>query len=183
MDDGRGSTPGCGTLRRMPWSVLALAAALVLPAAPSPAGSQVPAALAVLHRWDSARSAAYAAGDRDRLRALYAAGSPAGAADVRLLAAYRAHGWRVTVVTTQVRAVRVLGHAPGRWVLRTTDRVRGLADTPQRCRVLPAGRYRTHDLTRERLGSGWVIASVRLAPGDPAAGPAPVRSGRSPARR
>jgi hypothetical protein len=165
VDDARGGTPGCGTLAGMSMPVVALAAALLVPAPePPPAGAEVRAALAVLHRWDAERSAAYTSADGRRLEALYAPGSSAGAADVRLLAGYAAHGWRITAVTTQVRSVRVLAHTADRWLLRTTDRVRGLADAPQRCRPLPAGGYRTHNLELVRSGAVWVMASVRPAP-------------------
>lgn len=175
MDDASGGTPGCGTLAGMSMPVLALAAALIVPApvvpapvspvaARTPPGAEVRAALAVLHRWDADRGAAFVAGDGRRLEALYVAGSRAGAADVRLLADYAAHGWRITSVTTQVRSVRVLARTAGRWLLRTTDRVRGIADAPRRCRPLPAGDYRTRDLELVRSGAVWVMASVRPAP-------------------
>ena len=165
MDDARGGTPGCGTLAGMSLPVVALVAALLVPApGPAPAGAEVTAALTVLHRWDADRSAAYVAGDGRRLEALYAPGSSAGAADVRLLGRYAAHGWRITSVTTQIRSVRVLVHTTGRWLLRTTDRVRGIADAPERCRPLPAGDYRTRDLELVRSGAMWVMASVRPVP-------------------
>lgn len=152
----------------MSWSVVALAAALLLPGAPGGAqrpSGDVGAALAILHGWDAARGAAYAAGDADRLAALYTPGSTAGARDVSVLRSYAAHGWRITSLVSQVRSVRVLDGADGRWRLRTVDRVRGFADTPRRCRPLPPGDYRVHDVVLVRAPAGWVVESVLLRPG------------------
>lgn len=169
MDDGRRSPSGCGTLSGMSWSVVALAAALLLPVAPGggdrSSSTEVRVALATLHEWDAARGAAYAAGDGQRLEGLYAPGSAAGARDVAVLRSYAGHRWRITSLVTQVRSIRVLGHSAGRWRLRTVDRVRGIADTPERCRPLPAGRFRVHDLVLVRGPGGWVVASALLSPG------------------
>ncbi|MGN6250956.1 MAG: hypothetical protein ACTHNS_03980 [Marmoricola sp.] len=155
----------------MPLSALALAPSLALAllvpapvAGHPPPAAEVRTALAALHAWDGARAGAYVAGDPDRLRALYAPGSSAAAADVRLLGAYTAHGWRITAMATQVRSVRVLAHGPDRWRLRTVDRVRALAATPQRCRPLPAGSYRSRDVVLVRSAGGWRVSSVRPGP-------------------
>lgn len=170
MDDRLRLSTDCGTLLPMSWPAIALAVVLLVPAPPGGSGGsgggpgQVRAALAVLHGWDATRSAAYAAGQEDRLAALYVPGSTAGAQDVSVLRAYAVHRWRITSLTTQIRSVRVLAHRQGRWRLRTVDRSRGIADTPERCRAVPAGAYRTHDVVLVRRGSRWVVEWVRLRP-------------------
>lgn len=153
----------------MSWSAVALTATLLLPLTPGGAdrssSTDVGAALATLHEWDAARGAAYAAGDAQRLAALYVPGSAAGARDVAALQSYAAHRWRLTSLVTQVRSIRVLGHSDGRWRLRTVDRVGGLAATPERCRPLVAGAFRVHDLVLVRGPGGWVVESALLRPG------------------
>ena len=80
------------------------------PSAPQPARSG-PAA--VLAAWDERRSAAWAEGDAGALARLYADGSGAGAADVRLLRDYGRRGLRVEGMATQVLALRVAGAVAG----------------------------------------------------------------------
>jgi len=118
-------------------------------------------ALDVLHRWDLARSRAYAAGDVADLRSLYAAGSAAGTTDVRLLRSYRERGLRVEGLRMQVLAVDVLGHGPGRWRLRVTDRLTGAAAVGKRVRVpLPRDEASTQVVTLRLIDGSWRVSSV-----------------------
>src|SRR4051812_29884388 len=94
------------------------------------AGREPPAAR-VLQSWDRRRAAAYANGSARALRAAYVVGSRAGVADLALLRAYRERGGRVGGMRTQVLALTVLQHGPGRWHLPGTDRLpRGGAGPP-----------------------------------------------------
>jgi hypothetical protein len=128
------------------------------------AGREPPAAR-VLQAWDRRRAAAYANGSARALRAAYVPGSRAGVADVALLRAYRDRGWRVVGMRTQVLALTVLEHAPGRWRLRVTDRLAGGVAVRLGERVsLPRDRASTHVITLTRgPGRRWRVAAVRAA--------------------
>lgn len=146
---------------------LALLCALAVPG-PPPAGAtgarpggELLGALGVLHGWDARRSAAWRTSDPVALRSLYAQGSRAGAADVRLLRAYDDHALVVRRIWTQVFAVRVLRHASDTWRLRVFDRVAG--GTAERAGIavpLPSTRPVTRlvDLRRER--GRWVVVET-----------------------
>lgn len=152
----------------VPWWV-GVAVALLCPAAPrdaapgAAAGSpQAPSALVVLHRWDSARSAAWAAGDVPALRRLYTPGSPAGRADVRLLRRYLARGLRVQGLATQVFSARTVVARP-RWVrLVLVDRLAGGVARGHGIRVpLPRDRADQRTVTLRRVAGRWLVADVR----------------------
>jgi hypothetical protein len=85
------------------------------------AGAAEPYAVRVLRAWDARRSVAYAHADGAALADLYVAGSRTGAADRAVLRGYRDRGLRVTVMRTQVLAVRVLRESGRRLVLLVTD--------------------------------------------------------------
>lgn len=119
-------------------------------------------ALDVLHRWDAARSRAWATGDGLALRRLYVEGSAAGRADIRLLHRYRARGFQVHGLTMQLLAVRVLKRAPGALSLRVTDRLAGGVAVADGRRVrLPGDGVSTRTLVLRRTTGGWRMASVR----------------------
>jgi hypothetical protein len=111
--------------------VLTVLVCLAGPAPASAAGSRptvragVLDALEVLHEWDDRRSLAWASVDEQALRSLYAPGSAAARADVRLLRSYRARGLVVRRIVTQVFGVVVLRRERDRLVLRVRDRVAG----------------------------------------------------------
>ena len=138
---------------------LASPASSAPPSAPQPARSG-PAA--VLAAWDERRSAAWAEGDAGALERLYADGSGAGAADVRLLRDYRRRGLRVEGMATQVLGLRVAARSPGRLELVVTDRVVGAEAVGSGAPVsLPVDRPSTRRVVLVREGARWVVAEVR----------------------
>lgn len=122
-------------------------------------------AAAVLRRWDLARARAWAGGDERRLRALYAAGSTAGAADVRMLRAWSRRSLTVSGLRTQLLRVEVQSEGDGLWQLVVTDRVSGadVVAPSGRVRRLPAGPVTTRLVTLLRAGERWQVSSVRPA--------------------
>jgi len=129
----------------------------------APARGAVVRAAAVLRAWDRRRARAYGEGDAAALRELYVDG--AGAADVRLLRRYADRDLRVEGLTTQLLAVEVLGHAPGRWRLRVTDRVAAGVAVGEEGRLrLRRDRADTRVVELVRGGDGaWRVADVRAA--------------------
>ena len=150
-------------------AVLLLAAGDRSPVRPAavdkPAAVDEPA-LRVLHAWDAQRATAYARGTPERLRNLYVDGSAAGAADVRLLRAYRARGLRVTGMRTQVLAADVLARRSDLLRIRVTDRLDRAVALGGGGRVaLPRDAASTRVLTLMRGGDGrWRVSSVVDAP-------------------
>jgi hypothetical protein len=120
------------------------------------------AALRTLRDWDRGRARAYATGSPERLRDLYVVGSGAGAADLRLLGAYRSRGARVVGMRTQVLALVVLDARPDRWALRVTDRLaRAVAVQDGRRRNLPRDASSTRVITLMRgPDDRWRVSSV-----------------------
>lgn len=117
---------------------------------------------AVLADWDERRAAVWAEGDPAALRRLYADGSGAGAADVRLLRDYRRRGLRVEGLTTQVLALRVAARSPDRLELVVTDRVVGAEAVGSGSPVaLPVDRPSTRRVVLVRDEGTWVVAEVR----------------------
>jgi hypothetical protein len=131
-----------------------------VPAAPEHGASV--AALRTLRAWDRSRARAYATGSPARLRRLYVVGSTAGAADLRLLDAYRSRGLRVLGMRTQVLALAVLEARPDRWALRVTDRLaRAVAVQGGRRLDLPRDRSSTRVITLMRgADARWRVSSV-----------------------
>ncbi|HJR39290.1 MAG TPA: hypothetical protein VJ819_12995 [Nocardioidaceae bacterium] len=128
----------------------------------TPAASRSMPAVDVLHDWDRARARAYAAGDADGLRALYTPGSSAGTADVAILASYTRRGLRVEGMRMQLLALEVLGHRPGRWRLRVTDRLHGaVAVDASGVRLrLPRDQASIRVISLRRTRGGWRVAAV-----------------------
>jgi len=117
---------------------------------------------AILARWDERRAAAWADGDADALRELYAEGSRAGAADVRLLRSYADRGLRVTGLRTQVLSLTVVDRGDRRLVLLVTDRiVGGRVDGAGEAVRLPADRASTRRISLVGAGEEWLVDEVR----------------------
>ena len=119
--------------------------------------------LVIVHHWDARRSAAYLADDPGRLRRLYAPGSAAGRTDLRTLAAYDRRGVRVTALTPQVLAVRVLSRDHASLRVRLRGRVAATGDDGHQCVRLPTSPISTRDLTLRRDATRWVMVAVRAA--------------------
>lgn len=117
----------------------------------------------VLAAWDRRRAAAYESGDVAALRALYAPGSRAGRADVRLLRRYRSRGLVVRHLRTQVLEFAVLRSAPGRLVLRVVDRISGARAVAEsgRSHPLPRDRADRRRVVLVHRGAGWQVRTVR----------------------
>lgn len=119
----------------------------------------------MLRAWDRRRADAWSSGDTASLAALYVPGASAGAADVAMLADWRARGLSVDALTTQLLAVQVLDHRPRRWVLRVRDRVTGaVASSAGMAERLPEGTVTERDLVLRRVRRAWRVVSVRPAP-------------------
>ena len=121
-------------------------------------------ALAVLDAWDLRRAAAWAAGDAERLAALYVPGSSAGAADVALLERYADRGLVVRDLRMQVLRVRVLTCRPRLVEVEVTDRLTGAvaarATDPAALRALPADAATTRVLVLRRVDGRWLMTRV-----------------------
>ncbi len=153
-----------------PVSALTLLAALALggcagsaasaPRAERPPPAE-PQAAVVLREWDQRRAAAYATGDVDGLSALYAEGSAAGAADVRLLLRYVDRNLVVRGMRMQVLSLDVLRSTSAALRLRVTDRLWG-AEALDGSRVVPLPRDRptTRVVRLRRVEGEWKVASV-----------------------
>lgn len=119
-------------------------------------------ALAALRRWDALRATAYAAGDAGRLRSLYAEGSSAASADVRILRSYTARGLVVDRMRSQVLGVEPVSLGKREVTLRVRDRLVGAeaVDIEGRRLVLPRDGVTTRVLTLARSGEGWLMSEV-----------------------
>ncbi len=132
-------------------------------------------ALAVLHRWDARREAAWARADPAALRRLYVPGSTAAEADVRLLRRWSARGLLVRRLRTQVFSAAVRSRSPASLRLRLLDRVAGGEVSDGRRVVrLPAGPPVLRVVELRRDGGRWRVAAVRrVNGGDRAPRPGP----------
>ena len=123
--------------------------------------------LAVLHAWDQRRAAAWAEGDAVALDRLYAPGSSARAADLRLLRHYTERGLVVRGLRMQVLRARVLVDRPRILVVEVTERLApahaARAAQPAASRALPAGRVTTHVVRFRKVGREWLVAAVSHA--------------------
>jgi hypothetical protein len=125
---------------------------------PGPAARTVDP-LAVLHRWDAARAAAYAADDPSALRDLYVPHSAVAARDLRLLREYDDHGLRVTSMAVQVFAARI------RWTGSDTLRLDLLERTvatacARTCRRIAPDRPRRRVIVVRRVRGEWRVAAA-----------------------
>ncbi len=131
------------------------------PGAPSPSVAE-PTALAVLRAWDEARARAYARSDPHLLATLYVSGSRTGAADLAVLAGYRARDLRVTSMRTRLIAADVLLRTPTRLRVRVTDVLDGalVRGSDGRSWPLPRDRPSTR-IVRLRLdAAGWRVVEA-----------------------
>ena len=118
--------------------------------------------VAILSAWDERRADAWAAGDLEALRGLYAAGSRAGAADVGLLRHYVERGLTVAGLTTQVLSLDVVRRSRERLVLVVTDRVVGGRVVGGAAPVaLPGDHASTRQVVLVREGEKWLVAEAR----------------------
>ena len=116
----------------------------------------------VLAAWDERRASAWAQGDVEALRGLYADGSRTGAADVRLLRHYLRRGLVVEGMTTQVLALDVVERSASRLVLVVTDRVVGARAVGGASPIaLPADRASTRRIALVRRGGAWLVVEAR----------------------
>ncbi|GGF31021.1 hypothetical protein GCM10011519_00570 [Marmoricola endophyticus] len=121
-------------------------------------------ALDVLHRWDAARSRAWAAGDVEGLRGLYVDDAPAGARDVAMLRAYLGRGLVVRGLRMQVLDARVRHLDPAVVRLQVTERLAGgVADDAERSRALPRDSTSTRLVELRRAAGRWRVAAVSQA--------------------
>jgi len=155
-------------LRRLPVVGLILLCSFVggcaAPRREVPAPRAAVAAAAVLRVWDARRAEAWASGSVSDLRALYVPGSATGAADVRMLRAWRARGLVVADLRTQLLAVEVLEHAPGRLRLRVTDRVVAAEATGPGLRLpLPRDGASTYVIVLQRYDEVWRVRETTAA--------------------
>lgn len=129
--------------------------------APAAAPSLETHALRRLSAWDAARADAYAAGSVAALRDLYV--GTVGAADMRVLRSYLRRGLRVHGMQMQIVGLSVLGHQPGRWRLRVTDRLHhAVAVGPGQRVVLPRDGASTRTVVLVRSADRtWRVAAVR----------------------
>lgn len=132
------------------------------PEAPAPGEEKSPLTPAqVLREWDTSRSAAWAAGDVEGLRGLYANGSAVGRRDVKMLHSYVARGLVVEGLTTQLLTVEEVDLDDDRWILEVTDRVHsGTVVGEGVRRALPQDRPSRRRLTLVRRGADWRVAQV-----------------------
>lgn len=125
------------------------------------------AAAGILRAWDARRAEAWAAGSIADLRALYAPGSATGAADVRMLRAWRARGLAVEDLATQLLSVEVLTRTSDRLRLRVTDRVvRAEAVStsgPGERAPLPRDRPSAYVIVMERYAGEWLVREATAA--------------------
>ena len=153
-----------------------LTAVLRAPEAPGPrvGATPVPAvapvssavvAIEVLRDWDARRSRAWARGDVEGLRRLYAPRSRSGRHDRAALASYVDRGLRVTGLRSQLLAVEVDRQTGRRLVLRVNDRVTSaVARGRGRSVVLPRDEPSSWRVVMRRVAGEWRVAGVRRAP-------------------
>jgi hypothetical protein len=114
----------------------------------------------ILRAWDAARTTAYADADAAALKALYAPGSRAGAADAAILRDYRARGISVWQ-RQQVFAARVRERSATTFTLRVTDRTMTVIGDGVHCRALPTTQPSTRDVAFVLRSGRWLVEWVR----------------------
>jgi hypothetical protein len=121
--------------------------------------------LAVVHRWDRRRAAAWAHADPRALAGLYSAGSRAGRHDVATLEAYAARGLRVVGMRRQVVRLHVVHESELRLVLRVRGRVvDAVAVGRGGSVVLPTARPASYRTVLRRTTAGWKVVEATAVP-------------------
>jgi eukaryotic-like serine/threonine-protein kinase len=135
-------------------------------AAPAAASRVVPSWRTVMTMLERARSLAYATGDPGSLSSVYAAGSPTGRADVRLMRGLARHGRHAVGLQTYVEHVHVVDRAETRVTLLVTDALTAYDVVGRDGEVVRRGTgrpSRTWRVTLVRAEHGWRIWSVTPA--------------------
>lgn len=144
------------------WSTSRSPAEPASPGAPSTATAPSD----VLRAWDEERARAWADGDVEALRALYAPRAAVGRRDVAMLERYVDRGLVVEGLVTQLLEVREVSRDDDAWVLEVADRVHGGTVVGQGVRrALPRDSADRRRLTLRRHGSGWRMVSAVALPG------------------
>ncbi len=139
-----------------------LAATGAPPPRPVPAAAPARDPLAVLHAWDVRRAEAWARGDLQALRDLYAPGSVAGRRDAAMLRAWTERGLRVRGMRMQVLAADVRARSRHRLTIAVTDRLATAVAVGGGTRVsLPRDVASTRTIVLTRAAGEWRVASVR----------------------
>lgn len=115
----------------------------------------------VLEGLDVQRQVAFAQGNPAALAAVYAHGSSAGAADLRVLEGYRERGVRVVGARLERRSCEALGERRVRTVERLGPAVAVLSDGTRR--PLPRDHWDDRDVRLVVEEGRWRIAAVRKA--------------------
>jgi eukaryotic-like serine/threonine-protein kinase len=133
-------------------------------AAPTASSSPGVAWLAVMTRLEQARAEAFASGDVRRLDAVYATGSPTGAADRRLLGRMVRHGEHAVGLQAFVESVDVVAATDVRATLRVSDALTAYDVVAADGHVLRRGHgrpTRRWTMTVVAAPGGWRVWSVR----------------------
>lgn len=120
-------------------------------------------AIAVLRWWDAERADAYARGDVDALRALYAPGAEVARSDVAVLDSYTARGLLVHGLAFEVVAAVVVEESAAHLVVEVEDRLlraRVLSTEGEVVATLPGRGLAERTLTFERDAARWRIADI-----------------------
>jgi hypothetical protein len=122
--------------------------------------------LDVLERLDTLREHAWLTDDPGALRRVYAPGSAALRADLRMLAAYRSRGLRPDRVRMAFSELRVVGVRRLEVTLAVVDELQPVrVSTDVGARVaLPADQPTAHTIMLRRVDGRWLIADVRAEP-------------------
>ncbi len=168
MDNGAGTAERRQGEGMRLLAVLVLVTALAVPSASvagarpaSPPRADVRRVLTLLHGWDEEREHAWAADDETALELLYVPGSAAARADVRLLRSYRARGFVVRRLVTQVFGVRVLRSTADRIDVRVLERVAGgEVVTQDGVLPLPSTRPVLRRIVLRRVAATWKVVRV-----------------------
>lgn len=136
---------------------LLLVAALLFSVPTPTAPPAEPTAREVLATWDAERSAAWAAGDVRRLRALYTPASVAGERDAAMLRRWVDRGRAVTGLRMQVLSLREVSRSADRLVLVVVDRVVGAESDGV---VLPRDEPTARTIVLRRVDGVWLVSAV-----------------------
>jgi hypothetical protein len=124
-----------------------------------------PHALAVLHRWDRRRAAAWAAGDPVALARLYVGGSRTGRRDIHELQRWRERGLRVIGLREQVASLALRRRSAGHLAVVVTERTVDAVAVGGPYRLgLPRSAWETHRVTLRLVHRTWRVVEARAQP-------------------